>query len=70
VSRLLTAELKWENERLELQHYMFLLTFNDRLHLSPLPAVMHHVLDAGCGTGDWAIDFGKPGKLSGPVTLC
>jgi hypothetical protein len=30
---------------------------------------MYHVLEAGCGTGDWAIDFGKPDKLSGPVTL-
>ncbi|KAK0654916.1 S-adenosyl-L-methionine-dependent methyltransferase [Cercophora newfieldiana] len=46
-----------ENERLEFQHYIFLLTFNDELQIAPLPEKMHRVLDAGCGTGDWAIDF-------------
>jgi SAM-dependent methyltransferase len=46
-----------ENERLVFQHYLFLLTFNDQLHIAPLPKRLHRVLDAGCGTGDWTIDF-------------
>ncbi|RSL84998.1 hypothetical protein CEP52_016280 [Fusarium oligoseptatum] len=50
-----------ENERLDLQHHMFLLTFENKLGLSPpnLPdAKPARVLDVGTGTGLWAIDFG------------
>ncbi|KAI8660012.1 hypothetical protein NCS56_01219800 [Fusarium sp. Ph1] len=50
-----------ENERLDLQHHMFLLTFDNKLGLSPpnLPgAKPARVLDLGTGTGLWAIDFG------------
>ncbi|KAH9227923.1 hypothetical protein K456DRAFT_1741990 [Colletotrichum gloeosporioides 23] len=49
-----------ENERLDLQHTMFLLTFNDRLGNAPLNnpgAKVGRVLDVGTGTGIWAIDF-------------
>ncbi|KAK0633869.1 S-adenosyl-L-methionine-dependent methyltransferase [Immersiella caudata] len=46
-----------ENERLAFQHYLFLLTFNDQLHIAPIPKRLHRALDAGCGTGDWTIDF-------------
>ncbi|KAI5464953.1 S-adenosyl-L-methionine-dependent methyltransferase [Mariannaea sp. PMI_226] len=50
-----------ENERLDLQHNLCLLTFHDRLGLSPpnLPgSKAKRVLDLGTGTGVWAIDFG------------
>ncbi|KAJ4245732.1 hypothetical protein NW762_013856 [Fusarium torreyae] len=47
-----------ENERLDLQHHLFLLTFDEKLHAAPLPKDVHRVFDAGCGTGIWAIEFG------------
>ncbi|CAM1503446.1 Fc.00g082220.m01.CDS01 [Cosmosporella sp. VM-42] len=50
-----------ENERLDLQHNLFLLTFDNKLGLSPrnLPdSKVNRVLDVGTGTGIWAIDFG------------
>ncbi|KAE9566716.1 hypothetical protein CGMCC3_g17134 [Colletotrichum fructicola] len=49
-----------ENDRLDMQHTMFLLTFNDRLGNAPpnnLGAKVGRVLDVGAGTGIWAIDF-------------
>ncbi|KAG8362158.1 hypothetical protein FVEN_g79 [Fusarium venenatum] len=46
-----------ENERLDLQHHLFLLTFEERLHTAPLPKNFKRALDAGCGTGIWAIEL-------------
>ncbi|KAH6963207.1 methyltransferase [Fusarium avenaceum] len=46
-----------ENERLDLQHHLFLLTFDEKLHASPLPKTLKRAFDAGCGTGIWAIEF-------------
>ncbi|KAM0494935.1 hypothetical protein ACHAP8_008313 [Fusarium lateritium] len=48
-----------ENERLDLQHHLFLLTFEERLHTAPLPKNFKRALDAGCGTGIWAIELGE-----------
>ncbi|KAJ4207056.1 hypothetical protein FSOLCH5_008751 [Fusarium solani] len=50
-----------ESERLDLQHNLCLLTFDNKLGLSPpnLPgSKVKRVLDVGTGTGIWAIDFG------------
>ncbi|KAF3806833.1 putative methyltransferase tdiE [Colletotrichum gloeosporioides] len=50
-----------ENDRLELQHNLFLLTFNDQLGNAPpnnKDAKVGRVLDIGTGTGLWAVDFG------------
>ncbi|KAJ3549980.1 hypothetical protein NM208_g233 [Fusarium decemcellulare] len=50
-----------ENERLDLQHNLCLLTFDNKLGLSPpnLPdSKVKRALDLGTGTGIWAIDFG------------
>ncbi|TDZ26380.1 Secondary metabolism regulator LAE1 [Colletotrichum orbiculare MAFF 240422] len=50
-----------EAERLDLQHYMFLLSFHDNLGMAPPNrpgANVGRVLDIGTGTGVWAIDFG------------
>jgi methylase of polypeptide subunit release factors len=44
-----------------LQHHLFLLTFDDKLGLSPPnehDAKVGRVLDVGTGTGIWAIDYG------------
>ncbi|KAK4452012.1 Phosphoethanolamine N-methyltransferase [Podospora aff. communis PSN243] len=48
-----------ENHRLDLQHNLCLLTQDDKLFLSPIGKgkPIKRVLDAGCGTGIWAIDF-------------
>ncbi|KAK4032739.1 S-adenosyl-L-methionine-dependent methyltransferase [Parachaetomium inaequale] len=48
-----------ENERLDLQHNLFLLSQDNRLFLSPAgkDKPLHRVLDAGTGTGIWAIEF-------------
>ncbi|GAB7352850.1 hypothetical protein MBLNU459_g3457t1 [Dothideomycetes sp. NU459] len=48
-----------ESERLDLQHYMFLLTIDGKTNLAPLPDNLINVLDVGCGTGKWAIEFAE-----------
>ncbi|KAJ4157833.1 hypothetical protein NW754_009483 [Fusarium falciforme] len=49
--------MQTENERLDIQHHLFALTFEGRLHAAPLTQPLRRALDAGCGTGIWAIDF-------------
>ena len=49
-----------ENDRLDLQHHLFSLTFDGALQLAPIAnkkGGIHKVLDVGTGTGIWAIDF-------------
>jgi len=48
-----------ENNRLDLQHHLFNLTFNGKLFTAPIAKEkqLHNVLDIGTGTGIWAIDF-------------
>ncbi|KAH7121918.1 S-adenosyl-L-methionine-dependent methyltransferase [Dactylonectria estremocensis] len=49
-----------EQDRLDLQHHLFLLTFNNKLFTSPAGGNGHklkQVLDVGTGTGVWALDF-------------
>jgi len=41
----------------DLQHRLWRLTLNGALHLAPLPDGVKSVLDAGTGTGIWAIEF-------------
>ncbi|KAF4925411.1 Secondary metabolism regulator LAE1 [Colletotrichum viniferum] len=50
-----------ENERLDLQHHIFYLSFDGLLGLSPpnkADANPGRVLDLGTGTGIWAMDYG------------
>ena len=50
-----------ENERLDVQHNIFLLSQKNELYLSPAGKNGHklnRVLDVGTGTGLWAIEFG------------
>ncbi|KAK1970888.1 S-adenosyl-L-methionine-dependent methyltransferase [Colletotrichum sublineola] len=49
-----------ENDRLDLQHDIYLLTLGDKLGLAPpndKNSGVRRVLDIGTGTGLWAIDF-------------
>jgi len=46
-----------EQNRLDLQHQLFRLGIDGRLHLAPVPKDIHNVLDIGTGTGIWAIEF-------------
>lgn len=48
-----------EQERLDLQHHLFSLSFDGALHLAPLPSGLHNVLDIGTGTGLWATEFAE-----------
>ncbi|KAJ9143021.1 S-adenosyl-L-methionine-dependent methyltransferase [Pleurostoma richardsiae] len=50
-----------ENDRLDLQHHVFQLTYDGKLGLCPLNekvCKVGRVLDIGCGTGIWAVDYG------------
>ncbi len=47
----------------DLQHYLFLATMDNKLHLAPLENPKR-VLDIATGTGKWAIDFGSHPVLS------
>ncbi|KAL6703740.1 hypothetical protein ACN47E_009121 [Coniothyrium glycines] len=44
------------NQVLDFAHHMYLLTFDQKLHLAPI-ANPHAILDCGTGTGIWAIDM-------------
>jgi SAM-dependent methyltransferase len=49
-----------EQDRLDLQHHLFTLTFDGKLFTCDVDKgerQVRRVLDAGCGTGIWAIDF-------------
>ncbi|KAK3985306.1 Phosphoethanolamine N-methyltransferase 1 [Cladorrhinum sp. PSN332] len=49
-----------ESDRLDMQHHVFLLSFDANLYLSPAGRdgkPLRRVLDAGTGTGIWAVDF-------------
>ncbi|KAF6842747.1 acetyl propionyl coenzyme a carboxylase alpha chain [Colletotrichum musicola] len=51
-----------EQDRLDLQHNLFLLTFDNKLGLAPPNqpgSKVQRVLDVGTGTGIWAIEFGE-----------
>ena len=42
-----------------MQHNLFQLTLDNKLQLCPHVESAKRVLDAGTGTGVWAIDFGR-----------
>ncbi|RGP74030.1 methyltransferase domain-containing [Fusarium sporotrichioides] len=61
---------EWENDRLDQQHHLALLTLNDRLFTAPTKEDIpfKHVLDAGCGTGIWSMDFAADEHPEAEVT--
>ncbi|KAF2720371.1 S-adenosyl-L-methionine-dependent methyltransferase [Polychaeton citri CBS 116435] len=47
-----------ESDRLDLQHHLFNITFDNRLYHAPVNTnTVRHCLDVGTGTGIWAMDF-------------
>ncbi|KAI9730205.1 MAG: hypothetical protein M1834_005969 [Cirrosporium novae-zelandiae] len=48
---------KAEQERLNLQHLLWVETLGGKLHAAPIPDDVQDVLDIATGTGKWAIDF-------------
>jgi methylase of polypeptide subunit release factors len=49
---------------MDLYHAMMVKSTRDKLHLAPIPADTHRILDVGTGTGIWAIEMGKrPSRL-------
>lgn len=53
----IVPEDKKGQDHLDLQHGLFLLSFDNQLILAPIPEKLDNVLDVGTGTGMWAIDF-------------
>jgi ubiquinone/menaquinone biosynthesis C-methylase UbiE len=41
-----------------MQHKMWSITLDGKLHLSPIGPNPQNVLDIGTGTGIWAVEFG------------
>ncbi|TIC90087.1 putative methyltransferase tdiE [Colletotrichum higginsianum] len=46
-----------EQERLDMQHHCWQLTWDDKLCMSPKKDGANRVLDVGTGTGIWAMDY-------------
>jgi trans-aconitate methyltransferase len=44
-------------DRLDLQHHAFRLTLDGKLYRAPIGDNIQNVLDVGCGTGIWSIEF-------------
>jgi methylase of polypeptide subunit release factors len=44
---------------MDIFHHMLVKRTHDKLHLAPIPADTHRILDVGTGTGIWAIEMGK-----------
>jgi 16S rRNA G527 N7-methylase RsmG len=44
--------------KVDMQHKMWSITLDDKLHLAPIGPNPQNVLDIGTGSGIWAIEFG------------
>ncbi len=57
-----------EQDRLDLHHHVFNLVAGGKLFYAPIENPSR-VLDAGTGTGIWAIDFAEYGTPSSESTI-
>ncbi|KIX02773.1 uncharacterized protein Z518_08715 [Rhinocladiella mackenziei CBS 650.93] len=46
-----------QNAQLDLGHHMLTRLLDNKLHLAPIGEQCHRVIDLGCGTGIWTLDF-------------
>ncbi|KAI5458956.1 S-adenosyl-L-methionine-dependent methyltransferase [Mariannaea sp. PMI_226] len=46
-----------QSEAMDIIHHMWTLALDGRLYLAPISSDVKRVIDVGCGTGVWAIDF-------------
>jgi hypothetical protein len=53
----LTVRVQFENDRMDVQHYIWKVMFKVRNHFAPLEDP-RKILDVGCGTGVWMIEMG------------
>ena len=57
-----------EQDRLDMQHRIFVTALDGRLYRAPLPpGDIGHVLDVGCGTGLWCMDVARNSPQAGIV---
>ncbi|KAI8650099.1 hypothetical protein NCS56_01461800 [Fusarium sp. Ph1] len=54
-----------ENDRLDLQDNLYLITLDGKRALNPGAETAKRVLDMGTGTGLWALEFGSTQKVIG-----
>ena len=47
----------------DMQHKMWEITLDNKLHLTPFDPSPEQVLDIGTGNGKWVIDFGSTPHL-------
>ena len=58
-SSIQAAQLNLTKYMTDLQHHLFQLTFGGGMFTAPIDRKkVHRILDAGTGTGIWAIDMG------------
>jgi SAM-dependent methyltransferase len=53
----------------DLQHHLFVMTMDNKLHLAPISENVQNVLDIGTGTGIWAIEFGRLHSVSTSTSI-
>ncbi|KAK5005635.1 hypothetical protein LTR28_007470 [Elasticomyces elasticus] len=53
----MAAPITREQDRLDLQHHLCNLSFDNKLFFAPIGKNPQHCLDIGTGTGIWALDF-------------
>ena len=53
-----------------MQHKMWSITLDGKLHLAPIGTNPQNVLDVGTGTGIWAVEFGKTSPVLFYIHKC
>lgn len=59
-----------ENDRLDMQDHLFLLTLGGKRALCPKADTAKRVLDIGTGTGIWAMEYGEFSQREWQFPLC
>lgn len=46
-----------QNDQLDIGHHMLTLLLDNELYVAPIDEHCQRVIDVGCGTGLWTMDF-------------